>query len=411
MLETMFVALFTLLPDYLFRRYVQGKRIGHEITFFTMWYELRWGLVTCFMGAVTIITLLFYFHPATSTVSSYFRTVTILSQSGGRVTEVYVKNGDIVQAGDPIFRIDSTSQEAAVEAAEKRIDEVEAAIVVAQADIVAAQAAVRSAVASRDLVEDDYRRNKTLLDKGSPAANPAEVERQANRLAEREGQLEVAEANLKAVEENVTVLLPAQKQSAEAALHQAQAELDKLLVTAGVTGEVDQFQLRVGDVVNPILRPAGILVPVESGHLAFQAGFNQLAANVVHVGMVAEMGCAASPFRIVPMVIVAVQDVIPSGQFRPSDMLRDPTTERVPPGGVLVRMEPLYEGGIDHLLPGSNCMAMAYTTTHDKITEDMGALQKFGLHALETIGLVHAAGLRLRMIMLPVTTLVFSGGH
>lgn len=411
MLETMFVALFTLLPDYLFRRYGQGKRIGHEITFFTMWYELRWGLVTCFMGAVTIITLLFYFHPSTSTVSSYFRTLTVLPQAGGRVTEVFVDNGEVVQAGDPIFRIDSTTQLAAVETATKQIEEIEAAIRVAQADIAAAQATVSQAEASRDLVEDDYRRNKALLDKGSPAANPAEVERQANRLAEREGQLKAAQANLQAVQENVTILLPAQQASAEAALHQAEAELEKRLVTAGVTGRIEQFQLRVGDVVNPVLRPAGILVPSESGHLAFQAGFNQLAAGVVHVGMIAEMGCSARPFTIVPMVIVAVQDVIPSGQFRPSDQLRDPTTEHIAPGGILVNLEPLYEGGIDHLLPGSNCMAMAYTTTHDKITDDMGFFQRFGLHALETIGLVHAAGLRLRMIMLPVTTLVFSGSH
>ena len=47
MIETMLCALITVLPDYLFRRFVQGKRIGHEITLFTMWYELRWGLTTC----------------------------------------------------------------------------------------------------------------------------------------------------------------------------------------------------------------------------------------------------------------------------------------------------------------------------------------------------------------------------
>lgn len=409
MLETLFVSLFTLLPDYLYRRYVQGKRIGHEITFFTMWYELRWGLVTCFMGAITIITLLFYYHPSTSTVSSFFRTVTILPQAGGRVTDVYIQPGQDVQAGASIFKVDSSSQEAAVETAERQVEEVAAAIEVADADIAAARAAVNQAQAGYDLVEADFLRNKELLDRGSPAANPAEVERQANRLAEREGQLEAAQANLIAVEENVSILLPAQRASAEAALFQAQAELDKTLVTAGVSGRVEQFNLRVGDYVSPVLRPAGILVPTESGHLAFEAGFNQLAAGVVHVGMVAEMGCSVRPFTIIPMVIVGIQDVIPSGQFRPSDSLRDPTTEQIPAGGVLVKMEPLYAGGIDHLPPGSNCIAMAYTSTHDRITDDMSGLHRFFLHAIETIGVVHAAGLRLRMILLPVTTLVFSG--
>ncbi len=41
MLELILCSLVTVLPDYLFRRYRQGKRWGDQITFFTMWYELR----------------------------------------------------------------------------------------------------------------------------------------------------------------------------------------------------------------------------------------------------------------------------------------------------------------------------------------------------------------------------------
>jgi hypothetical protein len=43
MLELMLCSLFTLVPDYLYRRYVQGKRLGKEITLFSVWFELRWG--------------------------------------------------------------------------------------------------------------------------------------------------------------------------------------------------------------------------------------------------------------------------------------------------------------------------------------------------------------------------------
>ena len=41
MLELVFSALITIVPDYLYRRYKQGKRWGHEITLFNVWYELR----------------------------------------------------------------------------------------------------------------------------------------------------------------------------------------------------------------------------------------------------------------------------------------------------------------------------------------------------------------------------------
>jgi len=411
MLETLICAVFTLLPDYLFRRYVQGKRIGHEITFFSMWYELRWGLVTCFMAATTVITLLFYYHPSTNTVSSYFRTITILPETGGRVEEVYVKNNQLVQAGDPIFLLDASSQEAAVATARSRVEEIEASIEISDSQIDAAVAAVAQAEAAYDRVEADYLRNKELLDKGSPAANPSEVERQKNQLNERLGQVEAAQANLESVRANIEVLLPAQKASAVAQLAQAEAELAKTLVVAGVTGRVEQFNLRVGDYVNAILRPAGILVPSESGHLRFQAGFNQLAVGVIRPGMVAEIGCMARPFTIVPMVVVGMQDVIPSGQFHPSDILHDPQNSPAP-GSIIVYREPLYAGGIDHLPPGSNCIANVYTSSHDRIEhEEMGGAKRAFLHVVDTIGVVHAAGLRLRMLLLPVTTLVFSGGH
>ena len=44
MLELILCSLITILPDYLFRRHAQGKHWGDEITFFTVWYELRWGI-------------------------------------------------------------------------------------------------------------------------------------------------------------------------------------------------------------------------------------------------------------------------------------------------------------------------------------------------------------------------------
>ena len=57
MLELMLCSMLTLLPDYLFRRYVQGRRIGHEITIFSVWYELRYGITLCLILTVLLITV------------------------------------------------------------------------------------------------------------------------------------------------------------------------------------------------------------------------------------------------------------------------------------------------------------------------------------------------------------------
>ena len=56
MLELLLCSLLTILPDYLFRRYRQGKRLGKEITLFSVWFELRWGIVSCLMLTVALIT-------------------------------------------------------------------------------------------------------------------------------------------------------------------------------------------------------------------------------------------------------------------------------------------------------------------------------------------------------------------
>ncbi|MEX0349002.1 MAG: HlyD family secretion protein [Paracoccaceae bacterium] len=411
MLETMMCALITVLPDYLFRRYFQGKRIGHEITLFTMWYELRWGLTACAILALTVITTLFYFHPASSSVASYFRTVTILPQLGGRVSEVFVKNNEHVTAGQPIFRLEDYTQQAQVQAANAKIAEVQASMKVAETDLAEADAGIAGARASLAQAVEDLERNETLRDEGSSAVRLAEVERLENLVAEREAQVVAAQAQKAAVEQQIQELIPAQMASAIAQLDAANTELEKTLILAGVTGTVEQFGLQVGDYVSPLLRPAGILVPSFSGRDRFEAGFNQMAAQVIKPGMIGEIGCMTRPFKVIPVVVVGVQDVIPSGQIRPSDELRDPAKNQVP-GSILVYLEPLYEGVADHIPPGSTCLANVYTDNHHKLEdENLGFWNKAFLHVVDTIGVVHAAGLRLRLILMPVNTLVLTGSH
>jgi hypothetical protein len=204
--------------------------------------------------------------------------------------------------------------------------------------------------------------------------------------------------------------LPSEQRGAEAALAEAQVELSKTVVHAGVNGTLEQFTLRKGDIVNPLMRPAGILVPEEAGRQAVIAGFGQIEAQVMRVGMVAEITCAAKPFTIIPMVVTQVQEIVASGQLRASDQLID-VQQVTAPGSLTIFLKPLYEGGIERLPPGSSDIANAYTSNHDKLAEDgLSTTRRFFLHAVDTLGLVHAMILRLQALLLPVQTLVL-GGH
>lgn len=412
MLEFLLYSLFTVLPDFLARRYIQGKRWGKKITFFTMWYELRWGITACVLLTVMLITLIFYYHPSTVNATPFFRTVTILPEGGGRVDDVFVNNNQLVQAGDPLFSLQSSSQLAATEVARDKILEVEAKMKMAQAELAAMTGLVEKAQGSLDQLKNELRMKVELQELSSDSVSQREIQRLNNAVTSGEGALAAAKANREAVRAQIESVLPAQRETAEEAMEQAEVEVSKTTIYAGISGRVVQFALQPGDYVNPIFRPAGLLIPtdsIESGRIEVQAGFKQLAAQVIKPGTMAEISCLSKPFTVIPMVVTRVVDVIAAGQLRPTDTLVD-IQERARPGTLTVGMEPLYPDGLDGVLPGTKCIANAYTYNHELIASgELEFSESLFLHMVDAVGVVHAVILRIQTLMLPVKMLVFSG--
>lgn len=407
MLEFLLCSLVTILPDYLFRRYRQGKRIGREITIYSVWFELRWGITACIILTVSLITMIFYFHPSTSNATAAFRTVTILPEISGRVDEVYVTRNQMVKAGEPLFKLDNSEQKAALETAQKRIAELDAEMLVAKSDLVAADARIKQAEAAFLQAKNDVNTQAELQRRNVAARN--EVERLQSIADGKASELAAAAATKQTLETKLARLLPAQKASAVASAEQANVELNKTIVKAGVSGTVQQFTLRVGEVVNPLLRPAGVLVPETAGRIGLVAGFGQIEAQVMKPGMIAEATCIGKPFTIIPMVVTEVQDVIAGGQVRASDQLID-VKQLSTPGTITVTLEPLYGGQLADIPPGSSCIANAYTSNYEELhSGKAGTLRSIFLHAVDATALVHAMILRIQAVMLPVRTLVLSG--
>jgi multidrug resistance efflux pump len=410
MLELLLCSLLTIFPDYLYRRYRQGKRLGHEITFFSVWFELRFGIVTCLMLTVSLITVIFYFHPSTSSATLYFRTVPLIPETVGRVAEVNVEGVSApVKKGDVIFRLDSSKQEAALETARRKIAEIDAAMLAAQADVLKAEGQIQQAKGDYQQALDELN-TKSELQRRNPGIVPQrDIEKLQVLLEGRQGALDAATASKQSAMTRVSALLPAEKASAEAAIAEAQVDLNKTYIRAGVDGRVEQFALRVGDIVNPMIRSAGVLIPEGAGRQAIAAGFGQIEANVMKVGMVAEATCISKPWTIIPMVVTQVQDYIAAGQFRGGEQLVE-AQQALRPGTILAFVEPIYKGGLDGVTPGSSCVVNAYTSNHDLIAaKETGAFKGFLLHAVDAVGLVHAMLLRIQALLLPVKTLVLSG--
>lgn len=410
MIEVLLCSVVTILPDFLYRRFVQGKRIGHELTLYTIWYELRYGITACVALTILLLTLILYFHPSTSNAVAYYRTVPVLPEGSGRVEEVYVQLQDDVKAGDVIFRLDSSRQQAALQTAERRVAETDAAFELAKTDLTGAAAKIQEAESAYKQATDELATKTELRRRNASTVSEREIERLQNVVDGREASVAATIATRQSIEAQISSLLPAQKASAEATLAEAQVELDKTAVRAGVDGRLEQFSLRKGDIVNPLMRSAGVLIPTER-RIGLLAGFSQLEAQVMKPGMVTEVACISKPLTIIPMVVTSVQGLIAAGQVLTSDRLLDPQQAQTP-GTITVYMEPLFAGGFEGVPPGSSCLANAYTSNHDRLEDpNLGTGERIFLHTIDAVGLVHAIILRIQTLLLPIQTLVLSGGH
>jgi len=407
-LEFLICSMLTILPDFLFRRYVQGKRIGREINLYSMWFELRWGITACVILTVSLITLIFYYHPSTKNVTAVFRTVTILPERNGRVAEVFVGTNEKVAAGAPLFRLDNKEQHAALETARRRVAEIDAETAVAKTELASADGLIAQAEGAYQQALDELATQVELNRRNPNVVAKREIERRQVTVDARKGALDAAISNKQTLETKISTLLPAQKASAQATLAQAQVELDKTIIRAGTAGMVQQFALRPGDIVNPAIRSAGILVP-DDRRIGLIAGFGQIEAQVMKPGMIAEATCIGKPFTIIPMVVTEVQQVIATGQIRPTDQLAD-VQQMARPGTLTTFLEPLFMGEFSDIPPGSSCIANAYTRNHDQLqSPDISTSRWLFLHMVDAVGLVHAMILRLQALLLPVQTLVLTG--
>ena len=248
-------SLVTLLPDYLYRRYVQGKRLGKEIT--------SLGVVRASVGHHGL--------PPSDRRPDHDRVLQppvheqrddLLShsfnpaQTNGRVAEIFVGASEPVAKGTPIFRLDSSKREAAVEFGMCRDCGDGSANIGGTVDVVKADGELRQANSERQQTVDELEAKQELYQR-----NPGNVPfREIERLQERErgqlGAIDAATATKQSVEQRISTLLPAEKLPPKPNLQRLKYELGKTVIRAGVSGRVEQFLLRVGAVVNPLAFPA-----------------------------------------------------------------------------------------------------------------------------------------------------------
>ncbi len=159
---------------------------------------------------LSLITVVFYYHPSTRSAISYFRTVPVMADSVGRVEEVYVGLNDEVVAGQPLFKLETAQQEAALEAARSRADEVTAQIAVTRTQLATFDAQIAQAQSGLQQAEDELNTQLALRERNSDIVPQREIDRLQNIVDGRQATLEATMSQKDSLQAQIDILLPAQ---------------------------------------------------------------------------------------------------------------------------------------------------------------------------------------------------------
>lgn len=240
--------------------------------------------------------------------------VRIMPELGGRVVEVLVEEGDAVQAGDGLIRLDSSlylaqrsQAEDAWQAAEANARAVRAnasllevgpskeQLDLAQAVVDQAQTAVNAArEAWEDLPEDrqDTSGGKTLkqqLDAAEAGLNTAQAQYDLTAAGARPEQISAALAGAEAAE--------SQAAAAKAALDVLDVQINKLTLTAPVSGVVLTRAVEPGELAAP---GSTLLIVAQLDHLTLTVYIPEDEYGKVHLGQKLDVTVDSFPGEVFP---------------------------------------------------------------------------------------------------------------
>ena len=398
----MFELLLTSFPVVI--RYFQLKRRGETMSVWNM----RGAVFLWAVLAFLLFLVIFYFHPKSYSGLLPFRTVSVVAQTSGPVTEVAVANGQRVAKGALGFRIENSAQQVALRQAEAELDKLAAAETQAKDGLKVAQASETEARASLEKLRVDLENAQTLASRN--VGTQEAVRKLEAEFTVAEAGLAAAQAQVELAQSDIAQAIPAQLKAANAAIDSARVALERTDVHSFTDGVVTQLAMSVGSPASQlILSPAMVIIPdrPEGQPLRITAGFSQVARATLYEGMPAEIACDSNvglSFRnaVLPARVVSIQPAIAAGQVVPGGKLLEPNNGLVR-GSMLVYFELEHPEHEAVMIDGSGCIVQTYTDN----------LSGFTGHVIAATGVVKAVGLRLKVwgSLISGVGLAGGGGH
>ncbi|WP_297088093.1 efflux RND transporter periplasmic adaptor subunit [Thermoleptolyngbya sp. C42_A2020_037] len=250
--------------------------------------------------------------------------VVLRPEADGRVVEIFVRPGDVVQARTPIVQLRADRSRAEVSGAIADLEAAQSSRNTAIARLRAAEADVARAAADVTLAESDYRRIESLVSAG--ALSRQELDRARNNRDTAIASRRAAEENVRAAEASLRET-ESQIARAQADRNVAVEDLQDRQVISPIAGVVGNIPVKVGDLVTPSTTLTSI---IQNGTLDLNIAVPIERSRQLRVGLPVEMldeqGQPALRGRISfvsPEVSSGEQSVLAKASFTNDGSLRD----------------------------------------------------------------------------------------
>ena len=176
------------------------------------------------------------------------QSVTISPEIEGKVSSIYVTEGDEVQAGEPLIQLRPNRQTAQLGGLQAALNSAQAARANAKAQLQSVQSERATAAADVELQNEQYRRRQFLVEQGALAREELDLVQRdrASAIAglnSADDKIQAARANLNQAEAAV--------EEAKANVAVAQDQLQYTNITAPFAGEVGDIITKLGAYVAP----------------------------------------------------------------------------------------------------------------------------------------------------------------
>ncbi|WP_366554826.1 HlyD family secretion protein [Aquibaculum sediminis] len=248
--------------------------------------------------------------------------IDVATRTPGRITEILANEGDFVEAGQVLARMDTAVLDAQLREAQAQFRRAEIAVGTAgslvtqrRAEKAAAEAVVAQREAELDAAERRLARSEELAPRGTVPVQRLDDDRAQTQgaraaVSAAEAQVAAAEAAIAAAEARI-VDAEAEVEAVAATIERVQADLDDSLLRAPRNGRVQYRVAQLGEVL-----PAGgrVLNLVDLADVYMTVFLPTSEAGRVAIGSEVRLVMDAAPEHVIPARVSFVADV---AQFTP----------------------------------------------------------------------------------------------